>query len=145
MVEAAATTSNCTKTCCDATTTEEVKATPAQQIGDVVHLTNDRGVIKKIVKVGEDGPDIERGQEVLVHYTGKLTDGAVFDTSADKEALKINIGVGQVIQGWDLGIMSMKLGEKAELTIKADYGYGAMGSPPKIPGGATLVFDVELI
>ena len=50
-----------------------------------------------------------------------------------------------MIQGWDLGIMSMKLGEKAELTIKSEYGYGDMGSPPKIPGGATLVFDVELI
>ena len=123
---------------------EEVKA-PQQQVGDELHLTNDRGVIKKIVKVGEDGPDIEKGQEVLVNYTGRLEDGTVFDSSIDKEALKINIGVGQVIKGWDLGIMSMKLGEKAELTIKSDYGYGAMGSPPQIPGGATLIFDVELM
>ena len=96
----------------------------------MLHLTNDRGVIKKILTVGEDGPVIETGQEVLVNYTGRLEDGTVFDSSIDKEALKINIGVGQVIKGWDLGIMSMKLGEKAELTIKSDYGYGAMGSPP---------------
>jgi len=80
-----------------------------------------------------------------VNYTGRLTDGTVFDSSIDKEALKINIGVGQVIKGWDIGIMSMKLGEKAELTIKSDYAYGEMGSPPQIPGGATLIFDVELI
>lgn len=69
----------------------------------------------------------------------------MFDSSIDKEALKVNIGVGQVIKGWDLGIMAMKLGEKAELTIKSEYGYGAMGSPPQIPGGATLIFDVELM
>lgn len=67
---------------------------PKQQIGDELHLTNDRGVIKKIVKVGEDGPAVEKGQEVLVNYTGRLTDGTIFDTSQDKEALKINIGVG---------------------------------------------------
>lgn len=118
---------------------------PSQQIGDVVHLTNDRGIIKKIVKVGEDGPDVEKGQEVLVNYTGRLVDGTIFDSSIDKEALKINIGVGQVIKGWDIGIMSMKMGEKAELTIKSEYAYGKMGSPPKIRGDATLVFDVELI
>ena len=82
---------------------------------------------------------------MLVNYTGRLEDGTIFDTSIDKEALKINIGVGQVIKGWDLGIMSMKLSEKAELTIKSDYAYGAMGSPPTIPGGATLIFEVELI
>ena len=123
----------------------ETAAPAAQQIGDVVHLTNDRGVIKKILKVGEDGPAVETGQEVLVNYTGRLTDGAVFDSSTDKEPLKININTGQVIKGWDIGIMSMKLGEKAELTLKADYAYGAMGSPPKIPGGATLIFDVELL
>ena len=74
---------------------EEAKdAAPAQQVGDELHLTNDRGVIKKIVKVGEPGPDIETGQEVVVNYTGRLEDGTVFDSSIDKEALKINIGVG---------------------------------------------------
>lgn len=81
----------------------------------------------------------------MVNYTGRLVDGTVFDSSIDKEALKVNIGVGQVIKGWDLGIMAMKLGEKAELTIKSEYAYGAMGSPPMIPGGATLIFDVELM
>ncbi len=57
----------------------------------------------------------------------------------------MSIGTGQVIKGWDLGIMAMKLGEKAELTIKSEYAYGEMGSPPTIPGGATLIFDVELL
>ncbi len=57
----------------------------------------------------------------------------------------MSIGTGQVIKGWDLGIMAMKLGEKAELTIKSEYAYGEMGSPPTIPGGATLIFEVELL
>ena len=118
--------------------TSAAAAAPTQQVGDELHLTNDRGVIKKITKVGEEGPDIYEGQEVLVNYTGRLEDGTVFDSSIDKEALKVNIGVGQVIKGWDLGIMAMKLGEKAELTIKSEYAYGAMGSPPTIPGGAEL-------
>ena len=118
---------------------------PKQQIGDVIHLTNDRGVIKKILIVGDDGDEPKQGQEVLVHYTGRLPDGTVFDSSIDKEALKVNIGTGQVIKGWDIGIMSMKVGEKAELTIKHEYGYGAMGNPPTIPAEATLIFEVELM
>ena len=129
----------------EAETAAAAAETSKQQIGDVIHLTNDRGVIKKILKVGEDGDEIQTGQEVLVNYTGRLTDGTVFDSSEDKEALKVNIGTGQVIKGWDIGIMSMKLGEKAELTLKPDYAYGAMGSPPTIPAEATLIFDVELI
>lgn len=128
-----------------ANTRDMAEAEPTQQVGDVIHLTDDRGVIKKIVKVGEGGAEPYKGQEVLVNYTGRLTDGTVFDSSIDKEALKINIGVGQVIKGWDIGIMSMKLGEKAELTIKPEYGYGKMGSHPQIPGDATLIFDVELL
>ena len=59
-----------------------------------MHLTDDKGVIKKIVKVGEDGPAIETGQEVLVNYTGRLEDGTIFDSSEDKEALKVSIGTG---------------------------------------------------
>ena len=52
------------------------------------------------------------------------------------------IGTGQVIKGWDIGIMSMKLGEKADLIIKSEYAYGKIGAPPKIPGDATLIFTV---
>ena len=63
-------------------------------VENIVHLTNDKGVIKKIIKEGEEGPEPAEGQEVLVHYTGRLTDGTIFDTSDDKEPLKIVIGVG---------------------------------------------------
>jgi FKBP-type peptidyl-prolyl cis-trans isomerase len=69
----------------------------------------------------------------------------VFDSSYDKEALKVPIGIGNVIKGWDIGIMSMRLGEKAELTITPEYAYGVAGTPPDIPGNATLIFTVELL
>ena len=77
---------------------------------------------------------------------GTLTDGTEFDSSVSRnQPFTFTLGTGQVIKGWDLGFASMSKGEHAVLTIKSDYGYGDTGSPPKIPGGATLVFDVELI
>lgn len=112
---------------------------------DEVHLTQDGGLIKRIYTKGEE-PVPEKGQEVTVNYTGRLEDGSIFDKSSDRgEPLKFVIGTGQVIKGWDIGIMSMQLGEKAELIIKPEYGYGKIGAPPKIPGDATLVFEVEVI
>ena len=78
-----------------------------QQPGDVVELTEDKGVIKKLLTKGDEGELPQKGQEVLVDYEGRLTDGNVFDSSEDKEPLKVAIGTGQVIKGWDIGIMSM--------------------------------------
>ena len=81
------------------------------------------------------------------HYTGTLeSDGSKFDSSRDRgREFTFKIGVGQVIKAWDQGFASMKVGEKAILKCRSDYAYGPSGSPPKIPGGATLLFDVELI
>ena len=125
------------------------KAAEASEIsrsGDVVYLTDDKtSVIKTVEVTGDAGECPKEGQEVLVEYTGRLEDGTIFDSSVDKEPLKVAIGVGQVIKGWDIGIMSMRLGERATLKIASDYAYGAAGSPPKIPGGATLIFEVELL
>ena len=113
---------------------------------DEIHLTKDGGVIKRIYRYGEEDITPQKGQEVTVNYEGRMEDGSVFDRSSDHgEALKFYIGTGQVIKGWDIGIMTMKLGEKAEIIIKSQYGYGKIGAPPKIPGDATLIFTIEVI
>jgi len=85
------------------------------------------------------------GDIVWMQYTGKLTNGKVFDSSVGKQPFKFTLGGGQVIKGWDEGIVGMKIGEKRQLTIPPDLGYGERGAGNDIPPGATLVFDVELI
>ncbi len=103
------------------------------------------GVSKRILKVGEGGPLPQKGENVKVNYEGRLESGKVFDSSYDREPFETEIGVGRVIKGWDVGIMSMSLGEKAELTIIGEHAYGERGSPPTIPPNATLIFTVELL
>ena len=82
-----------------------------------------------------------------MHYVGTLlADGSKFDSSRDRPGnFKFVIGKGQVIKGWDKGIEGMKVGGKRVLVIPPKLGYGKRGSPPEIPGDATLVFDVELL
>jgi len=114
-----------------------------------VSVAKDGGILKTILKEAEPdalGPP-PQGYEVTAHYTGTLaSNGSKFDSSVDRgKPFKFTIGQGQVIRGWDEGFASMKCGEKATLTIRSDYGYGENGSPPKIPGGETLDFEVELI
>ncbi|CAH1417920.1 unnamed protein product [Lactuca virosa] len=87
-----------------------------------------------------------KGDKIKVHYRGKLTDGSVFDSSFERGTpFDFELGSGQVIKGWDQGLLGMCVGEKRKLKIPAKMGYGDRGSPPKIPGGATLIFDTELI
>lgn len=87
-----------------------------------------------------------KGDVLNMHYTGKLEDGTEFDSSLSRDKpFTFTLGKGQVIKGWDQGLLGMCEGEKRKLVIPADLGYGDRGAPPKIPGGATLIFEVELL
>ena len=108
-------------------------------------LTEDGGLLKEVLRAGEGVQPVE-GDEVEVHYVGTLENGEKFDSSRDRgEPFKFQIGQKQVIKGWDEGVATMKVGELAVLTCRADYAYGEAGSPPKIPPNATLRFEVELL
>jgi len=109
-------------------------------------VTTASGLKYEEMKVGT-GPSPKAGQTVTVHYTGTLTDGTTFDSSRDKgQPFSFTIGQGQVIKGWDEGVMSMKVGGRRKLIVPAALGYGADGTPGgPIPPNATLNFDVELL
>jgi peptidylprolyl isomerase len=114
-----------------------------------IDISGDGGILKKILTeapVNSRGPP-PPGSNVKAHYTGTLVaDGSKFDSSIDRgHPFEFTIGQGQVIKGWEKGFATMRVGEKARLTIRSDYGYGEVGSPPKIPPKADLNFDVELV
>ena len=103
------------------------------------------GLYYKITETA-DGKKANAGDVVAVHYAGKLVDGTEFDSSFKRnEPIEIPIGVGQVIKGWDEGILLLKEGESATLLIPSELGYGANGAGGVIPPNAWLIFDVQLV
>jgi peptidylprolyl isomerase len=91
------------------------------------------------------GDPVRVGDFVAVHYTGVLPDGTVFDSSRERETpFSFTLGTGSVIQGWERGILGMKVGERRLLVIPPSLAYGASGNGP-IPPNSTLIFDVELV
>ncbi|MBW4054196.1 MAG: FKBP-type peptidyl-prolyl cis-trans isomerase [Proteobacteria bacterium] len=102
--------------------------------------------LKYIDIVVGKGASPTAGKQVTVHYTGTLENGKKFDSSVDRhQPFSFTIGVGQVIPGWDEGVMTMKVGGKRKLIIPAKLGYGSRGAGGVIPPNATLLFDVELL
>ena len=92
------------------------------------------------------GPESKNGDTLSVNYTGYLADGTKFDSSFDRGTpFEFTLGTGQVIKGWEIGMLGMKKGEVRKLIIPSRYGYGEAGFPGVIPGNATLAFEVELI
>merc|ERR1719281_1854739 len=103
-------------------------------------------VTKTTIKPGDGKTFPQRGSRLTMHYTGWLKSGKKFDSSVDRnQPFQFQIGVGQVIRGWDEGIVGMCVGEKRKLIVPPELGYGDQGAGEVIPGGATLHFDVELL
>lgn len=111
--------------------------------------TTASGLKYEIIKEGS-GESPEKGKRVSVHYTGWLDDngklGTKFDSSVDRgQPFNFVVGIGQVIKGWDEGVMLMKVGEKRRFFIPSNLAYGQSGIGRIIPPNATLIFDVELL
>lgn len=105
------------------------------------------GVIRT-VKVAGSGATPKRGDKITVHCTGYLADGKkkFWSTLDDNQPFSFNVGIGQVIKGWDEGMLEMQPGETTELLMTGDYAYGARGFPAwKIPPNASLLFDIQLL
>ncbi|MEM7113042.1 MAG: FKBP-type peptidyl-prolyl cis-trans isomerase [Chloroflexota bacterium] len=126
--------------------TELPKAPEAPtEVADGDYESTDSG-LKYFDIVEGDGDLPTAGQTVIVHYTGWLEDGTMFDSSIPRnQPAEFAIGVGQVIPGWDEGLLSMPIGTTRQLVIPADLGYGAAGAGGVIPPNATLIFEVELV
>lgn len=112
--------------------------------------TQNKVIIKNNMKIETTkegtGPEIKSGQTAVVTYVGKFTNGTVFDASKNHGdgSFSFALGAGQVIKGWDQGVLGMKVGEARTLTVPPELGYGPNDYGP-IPGNSTLIFDVELL
>jgi len=103
-------------------------------------------ILKKEILTEGSGECPQTGQRCSMHYVGTLLNGTKFDSSRDKNRpFEFGLGNGEVIKGWDEAVATMKLGERAMLTIGPEWAYGKRGAGGVIPANATLKFDVELL
>ena len=124
----------------------QIESVQTEPVATGSTVTEEGGAMEVTELTVGTGATVKSGDTVKVHYTGTLVDGTVFDSSVGKEPVSFPIGIGRVIQGWDQGIPGMKVGGKRKLVIPPELGYGSGGVPQAgIPGGATLVFEVELL
>ena len=116
------------------------------KIKEEVKLNDNQNLKIEVLKEGA-GEGAKNGDRVTVHYVGTLEDGTKFDSSVDRgQPFVFTLGIGQVIKGWDLGVLNMKVGEKRKLVIPSELGYGDIGTPGgPIPPKATLIFEIELL
>jgi peptidylprolyl isomerase len=113
---------------------------------DLAEMVDHESGLQWIVREEGTGPVPQAGDRIQAHYTGYLLNGTKFDSSVDRGTpFETEIGVGRVIQGWDIAFTDMKVGEKRVLFIPPELGYGTRGAGGRIPPNAELVFDVELL
>ncbi len=128
--------------------TQKNNTMTAQQNGQEQQNQNSldiQGMKVEVLQQGS-GEAAKTGDTVSVHYTGTLLDGTKFDSSVDRgQPFSFTLGQNRVIQGWELGVLGMKVGEKRKLTIPPELGYGSQAVGGVIPANSTLVFDVELL
>ena len=107
--------------------------------------TMSNGLVIEDIKIG-DGQEVEKFNIVTVNYTGLLEDGTKFDSSLNpgRTPFRFTVGAGQVIQGWDQGLIGMKIGGTRKLTIPPELGYGSRDNGP-IPANSTLIFEIDLL
>ncbi|KAL2269106.1 hypothetical protein VTJ83DRAFT_3952 [Remersonia thermophila] len=104
------------------------------------------GLQIEVLREGTGSRETQRGDSINVHYTGTFLDGTKFDSSLDRgNPLKFQVGAGQVIKGWDEGLLGMKIGEKRKLIIQPHLGYGSRGAGGVIPPNCVLFFETELV
>lgn len=116
-----------------------------QQQGPTSTSYEIQGMKVEILKEGT-GAEAKKGDTVTVHYTGTLENGTKFDSSVDRgQPFPFTLGENRVIQGWELGVLGMKVGEKRKLTIPPELGYGNQAVGGVIPANSTLIFEVELL
>ena len=126
------------------------KISPVAEVQDIGENISMQGENEKELKIEDimvgTGIEATAGKAVSVHYVGTLTDGTKFDSSRDRGTpFEFIRGAGEVIQGWDLGVVGMKVGGKRILTIPPELGYGSQGAGGVIPPNATLIFEIELL
>jgi len=116
------------------------------KIKEDMKLSDNQDFKIEVLKEGT-GEGVKNGDKVTVHYVGTLEDGTKFDSSVDRgQPFVFTLGIGQVIKGWDLGVLGMKKGEKRKIVIPSELGYGDIGTPGgPIPPKATLIFEIELL
>lgn len=125
-------------------TVNQSQPTQPQQKAKTALRTLSAGVVVEDLRPGK-GPEAKTGRKVSVYYEGRLkANNKIFDSTKAGDGFKFTLGRGEVIRGWDIGVVGMKVGGKRRITLPPNVAYGPKGQPPAIPGNSTLVFDVEL-